>query len=259
MRNLLKAIRYQMRNDLSVVILFLIVAVIYGILIVSDVDFSRITGSQFLASMGAVYPILFMILISFLTTRICGWDFTDRTLNYEILAGHSRQQVYISKICASLTWSLVSCMIFTALPVLVMTIIYGWGTNIAPGSAIACFGLAVFPMIQLISEILLLTFLIKNFLLALIISFMMSEFLIMLDILLTSSGHASLLFLALPNLTTLFDFSNYHSEYINGEDVMVIDTVLSAPVIAMTIISSVLVSAGCLLLGYHLFRKADLK
>ncbi|MDE7120628.1 MAG: hypothetical protein K2O42_00495 [Oscillospiraceae bacterium] len=259
MRNLLKSIHYQMRHDLFVVILFLIASIISGVIIISDVNFSSITGSEFLAVFGMSYPILFMILISMLTTRICGWDFMDKTLNYEILAGHTRNQVYWAKVCASLLWCLTSCLIITVLPVLVVTMIYGWEASINPGSAVLCFVLAIFPMIQFISEIVLLTFLVKNYLIAAVISCMLGEFVVMIDMVMTSLGYQSMLFLALPNLIALFDFSNYHMGYVNGEDVMVIDMALTTPVILMTILSSVLISAICLILGSVRFRKSDLR
>ncbi|MDE5753317.1 MAG: hypothetical protein K2H89_02035 [Oscillospiraceae bacterium] len=259
MRNLLKAIHYQMRHDLFVIILFLIAGIISGIIIISDVNFSSVTGSEFLAAFGMAYPILFMILISMLTTRICGWDFMDKTLNYEILAGHTRNQVYWAKVCASLLWCLTSCIIFTVLPVLVVTIIYGWEASIDPGSAVLCFVLAIFPMIQFISEIVLLTFLLKNYLIAAVISCMLGEFVMMINIIMTSLGYQSMLFLALPNLIALFDFSNYHMGYVNGEDVMVIDMALTMPVILTTILSSVLIGAACLVIGSVVFRKSDLR
>ncbi|MDE6729390.1 MAG: hypothetical protein K2J71_01260 [Oscillospiraceae bacterium] len=259
MRNLLKAIHYQMRHDLFVIILFLITCIISGIVIISDVDFSSVTGSQFLATLGMAYPVLFMILISFLTTRICGWDFMDKTLNYEILAGHTRNQVYWAKVCASLLWCLDSCMILTVVPVLVITMIYGWGINMDAGSAVLCFVLAIFPMMQFISEIVLLTFLVKNYLIASVISCMLGEFVMMINVIITSLGYQSMLFLALPNLTALFDFSNYHMGYVNGEDVQIIDTALTPEFIMITILSSVLISIICLMIGSARFRKSDLR
>ena len=90
MQNIIKALQYQTRRDNVTYYAFLALVLGY-VMVFSDLSgVLNLTGSQYFISSQALFclPVSFFIVI--ITTRVCGWDYTDKTMNYEILIGHNR-------------------------------------------------------------------------------------------------------------------------------------------------------------------------
>lgn len=110
MKNLIKAQLYQLKKDRLVQITFvgmllilLMMAYINQLLAVTEASgLDTVTGGGFFANnlVGAMTVGLMFVIIS--VPRICGWDFTDKTTNYELMSGHIRREVYFSRIAVSL-------------------------------------------------------------------------------------------------------------------------------------------------------------
>ena len=96
MWNLLKALNYQTKRD-NVTIYAVIIGLLMSAMMFIDVDIAETDGGQFAAVSGEVLPMALAYMMIILITRICGWDQTDKTINYEILSGHSRASVYFQE------------------------------------------------------------------------------------------------------------------------------------------------------------------
>lgn len=219
----------------------------------------ELTGSYLPIMMGEPNMIIPSIFVILLTARIMGWDYTDKTLNYELMAGHSRGAVYWSRVCVSLMQVMAGCVIFLFLPLLVFGIINGWGHTTDMGNIILRYVLSFLPLFRLVGECVLLTVLLKNCYMAMIIGYVLYAssmmFILVLEPLVDIKWTTQLCFVNLKNLLYL---DKFRLQYINGEDVTVYETALESGLIVGTIGVSLVVGVACLGLGYLYFKKSDM-
>lgn len=261
MWNIMKAQNYQTRGDNLVIYAMLIgfLLPIVCILMEMDGDFSQLTGGLVLAKIGQAVSIIFGMVFVILVSRICGWDATDKTMNYEIMTGHSRAEVYFGRVVVSLLWSLITAIAIVALPVMGFTLMNGWGQNMNCMDGIIRVLLALFPLFRLACEFALLTFLLQNCFKAMLIEWVLFELGVMGSMLYQEFTDKLLTVqLASSNLFWVFDFSNYRMEYIDGEEIPVFISGISTSMLISTFFVSLLVGGICLFAGYVMFKKQDM-
>jgi ABC-type transport system involved in multi-copper enzyme maturation permease subunit len=261
MWNIIKAQNYQIKRDNVTVYVFLFGLIISLIMPIvdGDSDISDLTGSDFVLALSGSVEVILPIAVLVLTTRICGWDYGDKTMNYEILAGHSRKQVYLGRVVSSIVVTLACCIVMTAVPTILYTIIGGWGASLDFGNVMLSFILAFFPLLRLISFFALLTFLLKKGYIALIVGWMLFGIQVIGATLVFEffDVKGSVQF-ASVNLRSLFSYNNAVFKTVNGKDVAVFASSLSGSLILQTIVVSIVVSVIYLLLGYRIFKHRDL-
>ena len=262
MWNLIKAQNYQLKRDNGIIYIYLLGALYIGGFsaeMFTGHKLAELTGSQMAVSNGMVCAIASGILVALLTSRIAGWDFNDKTLNYELLAGHSRAKVFWSRVIVSLVWCLVTVLVLFFVPMLVFGCLNGWGIKAELGGTLLRYGLALFPLFRFVCECILLTVIMRNCYMTMIIAFVLYEFswlfadmqALLTEIKLTTH-------FASTNVTRLLEFGKQKFAYINGEDVTVYETAMESSLIWGTISVSLLVGGACLFIAYHYFKKCDL-
>lgn len=260
MYNLIKALNFQTRRDN-----FLLYSVLAGcfsyiltIIVYSEHgDLSKLSGGEAVAVFGpACTGLVFFLLI--LTARICGWDYGDKTMNYELLSGHSRRNVFWSRSIVSLVWCVpIGFLLIILLPT-VFALINGWGYNMDFGGAALRFLLVIFPLFRLTCEFILLTFLLKNCYLSMVLGFILTEITQIAVMLMDELSSMNITYqLALSNITALFDF-NETMGYVDGKDIKVYQTGLETEFILGTVLFSLGAGIICLIIGSLLFRKRDI-
>lgn len=261
MRNIIRAMNYQIRTDN-----FTLYAVLVGIgaFVLGLMDAPRgliqITGGEYAASsaMGTMVMIL-PLCVMVLCTRICGWDQADKTINYEIMTGHSRNQVYFGRVIPSLIISVLLFYIILLLPLVFFTVKNGWGVNISFGGMALRLALMIFPLFRYCCFMILLTFLLRNCYTALIAGYFLTEIPSMFSILMDELLNVSVTWqLSVTNITSLVSF-NSRMGFADGKDITVYDAGLSAEFVVLTIAVSLAVGFAALFLGNLYFRKHDLK
>ncbi|MGN0578328.1 MAG: hypothetical protein ACI4J4_06890 [Ruminiclostridium sp.] len=260
MYNLIKALNYQTRRDN-----FLFYSVLAGcfsyiltIIVYSEHgDLSKLSGGEAVAAFGSSCAgLVFFVLV--LTARICGWDYGDKTMNYELLSGHSRAAVFWSRSIVSLVWCIPVGFLIMVLPTAVLTLINGWGDNMDFGGAAIRFLLTIFPLFRLTCEFILLTFIVKNCYLSMVLGFILTEITQIAVLFITDMSKIEITYqLAISNLTALFEF-NDKMGYVNGKDITVYQTGLEPEFILGTILFSLGVGIICLVIGSLLFKKRDI-
>lgn len=262
MWNLIRAQKYQIKKDNGIIYIYLLGAA-YFVCFWSDYltsnKISEITGSVAAIYNGEVSLIVAGILVTLLTSRIMGWDYNDKTLNYELLAGHSREKVFWSRVLVSMQWSFVTVMVVFFVPMLVFGILNGWGVTADLGGTLLRYALAFFPLFRFFSVCILLTVLMRNCYMVMIIGFIAYEFTwvfsemqaLMTDIKLT-------VHFASTNITRLLEFGKQYFAYIDGEDVIVRETAMETSFILGTVGISLLVGTVCLFIAYRYFKKCDM-
>ena len=254
MRNIIKALTYQTRTD-NVTYYTILLAIFFTIFGMLDFD---MTGSEYVALNGESISLLPVFLILMLGVRILGWDYADKTMNYEILSGHHRREVYFARVIVAHIWCIAFCVVFMLLPVIVFTLINGWGVTMDFGGMALRFALAIFPMIRIVCQYVLLVFIVKSAYVAWAAGYLLSMFAMFIPMLFDAfmSNFKFTYHLANTNLIELFTF-NQSIGYVNGEDITICHTELDPSMIIGTIGVSVAVSVICIVLGYIIFKKSD--
>ena len=262
MQNIIKALNYQTVRD-NVTYYSILAGIIFLFLGASEINgFFSITGSEYFISMFS-YMLGFLAVFVGLATRICGWDYTDKTMNYEILIGHNRKEVYWSRIWVAFIWCMPVVLVLFVVPPVVLTLLNGWGNYMDMSGTIFRCVIAIFPMIRVFCECVLLTFITKSCYLGLITSFLFTEIGYSILMGFEEIGGIKLgNFIVLHGFTNLQDiltFSDYSYKWIDGEDVPFFETALDPTYAVLTVVVSLAVSAACLFLGYLYFKKSDMK
>lgn len=213
------------------------------------------TGSLSFMATGQSASMLSIMIVCMFATRLCGWDFNDKTINYEVMYGHSRSEVCFTRIISAVLFSSVIGFIIPMFPVLIFTIANGWGYAISVGQAVLRSLIFILVLIRFASVCVLFTFMTKNSWAAFLTGFLLFDGETML----------SMFFEFKPYLTSatasmdMLILENQAYGYVNGEDIIIFKDVLSGEFIAGSVIVSVVVIALSLFSSYKLFSKCDLK
>lgn len=260
MWNIIKAQNYQMKKDIMVVVMAICGLVLLTVPNVLDpsAEMNGLTGSTYLMQSSEMMLLVFSIVCLLLTCRICGWDYVDKTINYEILSGHSRQEVYWGRIITSGLWSVIFCYVLSLLPLLIFTGMNGWGVSMNMGNVMIRYALMIFPILRMVCEFALLTVLIRNCYAAMVVGWTLFAISMIGAMFVEElTGTKWKLQMAYTNMNMLFDFTHGRLGYVNGEDVMICETAVDLQTVFGTIGVSLLVSAVCLTLGYLYYKKSD--
>ena len=262
MQNLIKAQKYQIKRDNGIIYIYLIGA-LYFVMFWADYlsknTFSEITGGVAARMNGETCTIVAGLLVALLTCRIVGWDFNDKTLNYELLAGHSRAKVYWSRVIVSMKWCLITVLVLLFVPLLFFGILNGWGHDTDMGEVILRQFLSLFPLFRYACECVLLSVIMRNCYMSMIIGFIVYEFTWVFAEMQALTTKVTLgVHFASTNITRLLILDKSGFGYIDGQDVIVYDTSLESGFIMGTIGISLLIGAVCLFAGYRYFKKCDM-
>ncbi len=263
MQNIIKSLQYQTKRDNVTYYAFLAVILCY-VMVFSDVNgLLSLTGSEYFIQAKALFCMPISIFLVILATRICGWDYVDKTMNYEILIGHSRKEVFLSRIWVSFFWCMPVAVLVFVLPPLVLTLMNGWGIYMGMGDMILRCVLSVLTIFRMYCECVLLTFLTKSCYVGLIVSFLFVEFGLTIPTALEEIGGIEVgnyvTAFSMANFTELMTPEKWSYQYINGKDEMLYDMSVDPSFAAATIIVSLVAGIGCILISYLYFRESDMK
>ncbi|MGN0496446.1 MAG: hypothetical protein ACI4GW_09505 [Lachnospiraceae bacterium] len=262
MINIIKSMNYQTRNDIFTVITYLIAVVVQfaAMFFAEGNEPLTYTGSDFVVYMGSMIPVVCLILAFLLTCRICGWDYADRTLNYEVLSGHTRFQIYMGRILTSILWCVMGFLVISFLPVLIFTCINGWGYTLSFSGAILRYGLMVLLLIRLVTGFAVLTFIVRNSYIAMVLGYVWTGVSAVVHFIMEEiATFNTAVFVGWMNMVQVFTFENSKNMYIDGKDVTVFDGTISGTFLLGTVGWSLLVILVLLPIGYRVFRKHDLR
>lgn len=259
MWNIMKAQNYQIKRDNLVIIGFLVCLVlpVLGIYL-ADIGVDNMDGSLFTVAMFGIFPFVFLLLSLILVTRICGWDMNDKTINYELLAGHSRTEVYFGRAMSSLLWTMVGCVLVSLIPILLFTAVKGWGHSLDIGDAVIRYGVMLLALFRWSCELTLLTFLLRNNYAAAVLGFVIFDFGTIFALIMEEMGQKVDWQLASANMMNLSDVSNYRNIMIGDMQVTVYEAMLGTSEIIYSVVASVVVGVICIAAGYIVFRRHDM-
>ncbi len=212
------------------------------------------SAGEFFADQGYAlifFPVFFLVVA---VGQICGIDFLDKTNHYEVLGGHRRYEVYLGRVIPALLVGGLGGLLLTLLPVVLYTVMFGWGTKIPLGAVVLRFIILLFPFLRLVCEFVFITFLVKNPYVMMGVGY--AVFIAIMG--LTEILNAFNVFLGITNMMQLLVVDKWITFGLGGDLNYIYEAPLSAGVIVQTILASVVFGVGSLYLGYVYFKNNDL-
>ena len=142
MINIFKSQNYQLRHDMFSVIAVIILTIVSFYM----AFFDSVTGGEKYSFLGEQIPMLWIAICLIFGARIAAWDFNDKTINYELMMGHSRKTMYWGRFLTALLWCFVLCMMVVVIPLMASSLRNGWGNNVDFVNAISRLLLAILPI-----------------------------------------------------------------------------------------------------------------
>ncbi len=260
MTNIIKSQNRQLLRD-KFTIMTLLVGMIAHIffMTLNHSGISEMKGGMFTASIFGYIINILMIIILLIGGRAAGWDFSDKTINYEIMSGHSRKEIFAARTFIAMFWCILIYMVLVILPAGIFTIIKGWGVYVSISEVLLRFAISIFPVIRLVCFVVFLTFVMADGFKAMLVGYALLMFgSIGLSIIEELADIHLKYGFATSNAASVLDMSNYVYKMVDNEEQMVLNSTLSAEVMIKTIVISLVVSVVYLLLGYMSFKKKDL-
>lgn len=258
MLNIIKSQLYGVRHNIVTYIgtALAIVALITGTINTLDmINGETPTGSLIFAASGELNSITSFIIVAMVASCVSGWDFDDKTVNYEILYGHSRKQVFWARTLTSVVLSIITGMIFMIAPTLIFTVMNGWGYAISVKEAVIRLILMLFPILRLSAFAVFLAFLVRKSWGAATICVIALYIEIFISLFEELESH----YILASNMMEIMSFSNSSMGFVDDKDVVIFKDILSSQFIGITIVLSLIMTAGTLLAGYAIFRKRNLQ
>lgn len=265
MRGLIRSQFYSLRRECRLlVIVFACLALLsylssmlfYGsVLGVDENVFGfMMKASAKLGLTGFQYSIYGLIYILIAVGLFASRDLNDKTVNYEIMTGHDRRDIYISRavICAMLG-ALGGIIMFAAVPV-IDTIIYGWGGEIPVSTALIRILLLFLLYLRVSAELILISVVVRRTYLVYIIGVVAG----LMELIAAEVFEGSRYVLALTASYQILNFSAFQLTHFNNKREVFFDSVMGPETVMLVITFYVLVTIGCLFYGSIYFDRTDL-
>ena len=166
MYNVMKAQTYQLfRSKSTYIILFLLILLLAVSIYMNIADLPRdeiAGGSYMVYTLGDLYVMAVPLLTMAFTAMILGGDMKDKTINYEVLTGTRRIEVFTGRLLVALLVNLAAYLLSTVLPALVFSLIFGWGHTMPLSDAVLRYAAGLFPLIRMTAFYALLTVLLRR-------------------------------------------------------------------------------------------------
>lgn len=256
MWNIMRAQIYQaIRNKMTWFIFFFAIALnvvfSFGFLVDNE---GGLSGSLAVATLGSMYCLTGLLFLMVFTADVTGKDFTDKTINYEILSGHSRREVFFGRfIVAVLMGSLGALFIMLLFPCLI-TLLSGWGNTMELQGVVLRYLLIFVTLFRVVCEVTLLTFLTKNPYITYLVGFLSGYIQMILPMLQTEYPdwftNKNSVSLSVWHCLDLLDFLD--------ESELLYQSGVESLVIGQSIGVSLLVGVVLLVISFTFFRSDDL-
>ena len=258
MWNIMKAQRYQLKRDRVILLGVLFFIIVYFIFAINSVqEMGGDNGGLLFTGTFEMFVIFGTMVVLLVTGRICGWDFQDKTINYEVIYGHKRSEIYFGRAFLSLLSSFVLVSVMLFVPLLPCVIKGGWGPNVDLQDALLRMGLFYLAMFRFSCEVILLSFLIKNGFTTIFLCYIGLEIVAMPSIILNDVKYFWTAVMA--QMTFFSTYQNSKNIFVDGKEVTYFISELTPSFVQSCIISSVVMGILSLIFGYLCFQKADLK
>ena len=219
----------------------------------------KMTPSAYFASQEMGTAFIFMSIgIMIFSSKLVAGDASDKTINYEFMAGHSRNRIFVGRTIAGFLWGALLMWILMMLPLGYLNLLYGWGPETKCSEVLLRCCLVIFPIIRLCSLNIMLASVSRSagkgiglgFAIMMVVSLVASAIQELLNIDITyPTGMTNAAYLLCPQ--------NSRNEVINGVNTALYDTTVTGEMIWKTIAVSLVFSAIYLTVAFVNFKRKD--
>ena len=262
MNNIIKSLNYQIKRD---IVTYIAIFAGIAVALLPALEFSAVEIGEINGGLYANYYLGTMMLIPYIMSCligacVIGKDMGDKTINYEIMSGHSRGQSFWGRVIAAFVWDIGLCILVSAIPIGLISAINGWGNNIVFAHFAQRYVIIIVSTCRILSFVVLITTLIRHPVAGGFISYGVINFstipLILLEELFDKKMYHVL---AMSDIFYLSDFINMVSIVENGEKIAKYDLSVPTSFFIVSIIVTFGVSAVYLSLAYLVFKKRDMR
>lgn len=259
MWNVMKAQIYQLKRDIlvwSVTLLGLVVTIIIN----SEAFENGMTGSEGLAFMGeSMSTIAGFLPILVIVASVMGKDFTDKTLNYEILSGHTRKEAFFGRLMVAIIPGVICSFLTIIFVPCVLTILNGWGNTMELSGVLIRFGLVFITLFRIACEIVFLTTLTKNHYLSIFLGYLfgMGQMIVLMIHTFMTDTEITPLF-PVVNCLKLLTFQDWVTFFLDETDQIFYNSAVTSEMALWAIIPSIVIGGVMILLSYVFFKHDDL-
>lgn len=262
MNNIIKSLNYQVRRDIVTYI-----AIFGGILVaflpIFEIDaegIKELNGGMYANQYLALMLLVPYIMSCLIGACVIGKDMGDKTINYEVLSGHPRSQVFWGRVITAFAWDIGLCILVSAVPIALVTLINGWGKNIVFAHFLARYVIIIVGAFRILSFVVLITTVMRHPVAGGFISYGVLNFSTIPLLLLEELFDKKLYHvLAMADIFYLSEFTNMVSMVENGEKIPRYDLSVPSSFFVVSIVVSIAVSAVYLILAYLIFKKRDMR
>ena len=262
MKSLIKAQLYQISRTRVYYLVFLtlmLLAMMFGAVEWlngenSLEEWQKLTASDFATRMENIVSIA-MMGMSFFVSFFCADDFTDKTVNYEIMSGRIRKQAYLARVVVSIVLSILFglLMMFGSLGISVL--LTGWGDSVPFGAVAARILLLTFPFIRISCFCVMVAYFIKRPGFAFLSFYGVVSVVSILKPATDDSGVLTVF----NSINTLLKYKEWHIFGLESPVEMVYTPMPETAFIIRCIFVSIAVGAVYLIIGYNYFHFDDLE
>lgn len=264
MWNIMRAQIYQtMRNKMTWFIFFFAIALnaVFSFGFIVDNE-EGLNGSLTVASLGSMYCMTGLLFLMVFAADITGKDFTDKTINYEILSGHSRNEVFFGRfIVAAVVGSIGALFIMLLFPCLI-TLLSGWGNTMELQGVVFRYILVFVTLFRVVCEVTLITFLTKNPYITYLTGFLFGYIQMLLPMAQSEFPdwfiNKNSVSLSVWHCLDLLDFQDWTTFFLDESEQILYQSGVEPVVIGQTIGVSLLVGVVLLVISFVFFHSDDL-
>ena len=263
MINVFRSLNYYVRKDLAIVIAFITIASLPIVSLsfmsaLEGLSLSDMTGAVYFAEMNRDVVIISLVAALLIATRLVGTDFSDRSVNYEILGGNRRITSYLGRIAAGLLWGCIVCWILMSLPLGYLSLINGWGVTVDIKWALFRQVLMFLPLLRFVSLLIFVTILVRGAGKGMALAVVILEVEAIIDTMFEEILDIKIKYaLAASNLMRVLGLDNAKNMVIDGKQVNVYIADLPGNFVAATIAVSLIMTVMYLSVAALVFLRKD--
>lgn len=192
----------------------------------------------------------------FVAATVSGSDFKDKTMNYDLMFGHSRKQAYWGRVLPALSIGAVLSTIAMVVPFIIILLVMEPGEGVDWLGILFRVALLEVVILRMSCEIILLTFLLRNVEYALLVYF---GAVLGVSFLTEQASYCSHYLFGMDNIGEALDWIATRTYRLDEVVVTIYQYMPTGEVVWKTLLSSLLLGGACLILGYLAFKKDDMK
>ncbi|MGN1119817.1 MAG: hypothetical protein ACI4Q4_05625 [Oscillospiraceae bacterium] len=265
MLSVVKAQFYQMKKDIILPLIFFAVMILEAaICIVYSVD--MITAHNL--NPNAPYPSADDIITALLPTAsmfgsvfvisaaaaFCCSDFSDKTINYEIMTGHTRADSFFGRAIPAVAFGVVGFMALLLIPAAVLIAVFGWAEYISLGDLLLRMLLLGVIEGRLACEFVFISFIVKHRFAVMAGGYVLTMAAFSMPFLSESTSQL----LALTNMNLISRIDSWASFGLQGSINFVYEAAIDPQTALSTLLYSAVFAGAFLLLGYSYFKRDDI-